>query len=120
MTSGLQSRGVLASICGCLLLLLALASFPLAAQAARIEVLVNETPEHPDLILIKDQFLANEQKGDIGMFANFAGLQKKPALVLLESTGGAIWTALSIGRIIQRHGFSTAVGDNAVCTSACA
>src|SRR5262249_53192543 len=30
------------------------------------------------------------------------------------------WTALSIGRIIQRHGFSTAVGDNAVCTSACA
>ena len=34
--------------------------------------------------------------------------------------GGMTWTALQIGKIIQQHGFSTAVVDEAVCASSCA
>ena len=57
---------------------------------------------------------------DIGAPSSIAAIQKKPAIVFLDSTGGLVWTALQIGMAIRRYGFSTAVADNTQCSSACA
>jgi hypothetical protein len=116
----LAHRGALAKWAACPLLLLEFAFLPLATQAANIEVLADETQEHPALILIKGQFLKSEVQHDVTTFATLAVMQKKPAIVFLESQGGMTWTALQIGKIIQQHGFSTAVVDEAVCASSCA
>jgi hypothetical protein len=82
-------------------------------------VLVDETHEHPAL-LIKGQFLKGDAQHDVTTFATLAAIQKKPAIVFLESTGGIIGTAIRIGQIIHEYGFSTAVADETVCTSSCA
>jgi hypothetical protein len=53
----LAHRGALAKWAACPLLLLEFAFLPLAAQAASIEVLADETSDHPALIRIKGKFL---------------------------------------------------------------
>jgi hypothetical protein len=111
---------VLATWAPCLLLLQALSAFPGAANAARIEVIADATTEHPALILIEGQFLKSEAQHDITTFAELAAVQKKPAIVFLDSKGGMTWTGLRIGKVIQGYGFSTAVADGTVCTSSCA
>jgi hypothetical protein len=113
-------RGVPALLIVCPLLLLAFVFCPLATQAASIEVVADETLGHPALILIKGQLLKGEVQHDVTTFETLSAIQRKQAIVLLESQGGMTWTALQIGKIIQRHGFSTAVADEAVCASACA
>jgi hypothetical protein len=113
-------RSVLATWVACPLLLLAFSTFSDAAQAARIEVLADETTEHPALIVIKGQFLKSEVQHDITTFATLAAVQKKPAIVFLDSMGGMTWTGLRIGKVIQGYGFSTAVADGTVCSSSCA
>src|SRR6516225_1165472 len=102
---------VLATWAPCLLLLQALSAFPGAANAARIEVIADATTEHPALILIEGQFLKSEAQHDITTFAELAAVQKKPAIVFLDSKGGMTWTGLRIGKVIQGYGFSTAVAD---------
>jgi hypothetical protein len=113
-------RGALASLAACLPLLLAFSAFPGAAQAASIELLSNETSNHPPLIRIKGQFLKGEVQHDVTTFATLAAIQRQPAIVFLESKGGMTWTALQIGKAIRQYGFSTAVADQTVCASSCA
>ena len=91
-----------------------------ATHAVTITVAADETPANPALILIKGQFMSGEDKKDTAAFSSIAAIQKKPAIVFLDSTGGIVWTALQIGMAIRRYGFSTAVADNTQCSSACA
>src|SRR5690242_12124571 len=60
------------------------------ASAATMEVIADETPEHPAIILIKGKFtIENKNKdADLGLFVTIAGKQKKPAVVFLDSPGG--------------------------------
>jgi hypothetical protein len=86
------------------------------AQASEISVIAEATADHPALILVKGQLV----KDDDVKFSTLADAQKTPAVVFLESGGGLAWAGIQIGRTIRRHGFATAVADNAVCASACA
>ena len=42
------------------------------------------------------------------------------AVVVLQSNGGSLYPALTMGRAIKASGFATLVPDNAICASACA
>lgn len=42
-----------------------------------------------------------------------------PVNVVLDSRGGSIWVAMSMGRVIRSHGFVTRVELGARCVSAC-
>lgn len=48
-----------------------------------------------------------------------APLGPGPVNVALDSRGGSIWVAMSIGRIIRKHAFMTRVETGASCVSAC-
>lgn len=56
---------------------------------------------------------------DSERFTNQASNIKK-AVVILDSSGGAVIDGLAIGRYIRNRGFSTAVPDNTLCASSCA
>jgi hypothetical protein len=116
LRAAVHFRRVLASLAACPLLLFAATAFPIAVRAAGIEILLNGTADHPALILVKGQLV----KDDDVKFSTLADAQKTPAVVFLESRGGLVLAGLQIGRAIRRHGFATAVADNAVCASACA
>lgn len=94
-----------------------------ATHAADISVVAEATSDHPALILIKGK-IENEKREvralEVRQFEALAGFQEKPAIVLLDSPGGAVMNAIQIGLLIQKHGFSTAVADYAQCSSACA
>ena len=91
-----------------------------AAQATTFSLVADETPEHPAVILIKGQFTIEDKNKDVDSFTTIAVNRKKPAIVFLDSPGGVSWTGMQLGRIIRRHGFTTAVADDTQCTSACA
>jgi hypothetical protein len=95
-----------------------------AAYAADISVVMDETADHPALILIKGKIGDNQGKDaralEARQFEALAGIQKKAAIVFLDSAGGRTMTAIQIGLLIQKRGFSTAVTDDAQCASACA
>ena len=86
---------------------------------AQISIVAPETPNHPAIILIKGQFMKDDFHKDVSLFSAYAGYQKN-AIVFLNSPGGQLQTALNIGLVTYQHGFSTAVADGTVCTSACA
>jgi len=88
------------------------------SQAADISVLVEGTPEQPAIIFIQGQIV--EHMLDSDAFGLIAARQQHGAIVFLDSPGGHIGSAMWIGRHIRANGFSTAVADHAVCTSACA
>lgn len=58
------------------------------------------------------------QAGDDLKFTRFAAVLAT-AVVELDSTGGRLAPALTIGDTLARKGFSTYVGPHAVCSSAC-
>src|SRR5262249_47827529 len=87
------------------------------AQAADLSVAVDETEDHPAAILIKGQI---GDRQEIDLFSALIGYQKKAAVVFLDSLGGKVMTAIHIGLLIRKHGFSTAVADDTQCSSACA
>jgi len=92
-----------------------------ATDAADISVAAEETPDHPALILIKGRFEQSERQKDVSTFSELAAARVNPAvIVFLEGPGGLTSTALDIGLIIKRRGFSTAVADNVMCGSGCA
>src|SRR5262249_9105516 len=64
--------------------------------------------------------IAGEIKvGDESTFAELAG-QAKSAIVVLNSSGGALLPALEIGKTVRHRGFLTYVAEGQSCTSACA
>ena len=58
------------------------------------------------------------EAGDEMKFTRFAAVLGN-AVVELDSTGGHLAPALTIGDTLARHGFSTYVGPHATCSSAC-
>ncbi|WP_237476669.1 hypothetical protein [Lichenibacterium dinghuense] len=58
------------------------------------------------------------EPGDELKFTRFAAVLPS-AVVELDSTGGHLAPALTIGDLLARHNFSTYVGPHAVCSSAC-
>jgi hypothetical protein len=90
------------------------------AQAAEISVLIEGTKDHPALILIQGKFTNEEESIDKGKFAEISAAQKNGAVVFLESQGGSLMTGTWLGRTIRVLGFTTAVGENVQCVSACA
>jgi hypothetical protein len=87
-----------------------------AAQAADISIVVDETADHPAIIMIKGQ-IGDMQEAHL--FSALAGYQRK-AVVFLDSPGGRSTTSVQIGLAIRNHGLSTAVVDGAQCSSGCA
>jgi hypothetical protein len=92
---------------------------PYTAQAAEISVTAEGGPDHPALILIKGQIAKDDAAANAMTFKVIAGAQKHGALVFLDVIGGSVIAAIEIGRSIRANGFSTLVGDNATCSSAC-
>jgi hypothetical protein len=88
-------------------------------QAADISLISAETTEHPALILIKGRLSKERVNDDTNTF-HHAVASITNAIVFLNSPGGSLETAISIGQSIRRRDFSTAVTDNAKCASACA
>lgn len=58
------------------------------------------------------------EAGDDLKFTRFAAVLNT-AIVELDSTGGRLAPALTIGDILSRKGFTTYVGPHATCSSAC-
>jgi hypothetical protein len=88
--------------------------------AADISVLIEGTKDHPALLLIEGAFTSAEESNDKGKFAEIAAAQKNGAIVFLDGQGGSLMTGTWLGREIRVLGFSTAVGENVQCVSACA
>ncbi len=58
--------------------------------------------------------------GDADRFATFLEDQStKPEVVFLDSPGGSVFDALTIGRKLREIGVATEMGDSDVCLSAC-
>lgn len=97
-----------------ILAMCALCGFSPAAMAAQIEV---EKVEGEDFVIIG---ISGEiTKGDEDKFRR-AALENPRAIVWLNSPGGALSPALSIGRIIRISEFPTVVDSGSVCASSCA
>jgi hypothetical protein len=88
-----------------------------ATQAAEVKVLspADEATSTPALIIIKGKL----EKDDEGKFLGTLGTLRS-AIVFLESPGGPLGVAISLGLTIRKRGLETAVADGAICTSACA
>jgi len=85
------------------------------SDAADIQLTENMAGTNIDAVAIHGEI----QHGD---YTTFVGMLKPNhrALVILESSGGTIQDALSIGTEIRLRGFSTSVLQNGECYSACA
>src|SRR5262245_31783797 len=90
------------------------------AQAATVSVMAEGTADHPALISVKGRFEKGEHEQDIASFAAIASGQLHGAVVFLEGTGGSALTAIRIGQIINKRGFSTVVASDTTCASSCA
>jgi hypothetical protein len=99
---------------GWLLVLLTLAIGSPSLRAAEIG-LFNDSEGRLPLIVISGPL----KFGDDKKFISIA-LTLDRALVLLDSPGGNLHAALEIGKAIRLKGFCTYVGDDMVCTAACA
>lgn len=87
----------------------------LSAHPARAADIVVEAFSGPvPVITIRGEI----QAGDDLKFTRFAAVLAT-AIVELDSTGGRLAPALTIGDTLGRKGFSTYVGPHAVCSSAC-
>ena len=88
-----------------------------AAQAAEVKVLspADGATSTPALIIIKGKL----EKDDEGKFLGTLGTLRS-AIVFLESPGGPLGVAISLGLTIRKRGLETGVADGAICTSACA
>ena len=88
-----------------------------ATQAAEVKVLslADSATSTPALITIKGRL----NEGDEGKLLETLGAIRS-AIVFLESPGGSLRVAISLGLTIRKKGLETAVADGAICTSACA
>jgi hypothetical protein len=88
-----------------------------AAQAVDVKVLspADAATSTPALITIKGKL----NEGDEGKFLGTLGAARS-AIVFLESPGGSLGVAISLGLTIRKRGLETAVADGATCASACA
>jgi membrane-bound ClpP family serine protease len=89
-----------------------------SAQAQTVKLVTERTADHPALILLKGQMKIPSSA--LRTFIAVSALQNEQTIVLLNSPGGAIGTAIEIGKIIKQRGFKTAVPDFERCLSACA
>ena len=87
-----------------------LGAVPVRAADIAVASFSGPTP----VITIRGEILA----GDELKFTRFAAVLAT-AVVELDSTGGHLAPALTIGDTLARKGFSTYVGPQAVCSSAC-
>ena len=85
-----------------------------AAQAHAADIAVSSFSGPTPVITIRGEIAA----GDDLKFTRFAAVLAT-AVVELDSTGGHLAPALTIGDTLARKGFSTYVGPHAVCSSAC-
>jgi hypothetical protein len=83
------------------------------ARAADIRLMPESTPDFA-FISVSGQFLPGDEK----VFANIA-LQVTNGAVALNSPGGNVIAAIEIGKAIRIKEFSTLVGQNVECASAC-
>jgi hypothetical protein len=91
-----------------------------SAVGGTISVITEGTSDHPAIILIKGVFSKDDKFADIATFQTIASAQKNGAVIFLDSQGGSTWSAMHIGKIIRKRGFSTAVANDAQCASSCA
>src|SRR6186997_965118 len=94
--------------------LLALVSWPYAAEAAKITVMPGAEAKN-SVVLIEGIF----EDGDQAEFQTKVSPYSH-GVVVLDSTGGNVWASIVIGRIIRLRGFMTWVPSGATCASACA
>jgi hypothetical protein len=86
------------------------------AQAAEIKLVAKQDGDlHPAVITVNGPLVI----GDDVTFRQTMGANRS-AIVFLDSPGGFLDAGLSIGRVIKKNGFVTAVVDHAACNSACA
>jgi hypothetical protein len=88
-----------------------------AAQAAEVKVLspADGATSTPALITVTGML----DEGEEGKFLGTLGTIRS-AIVFLESPGGPLGVAISLGLTIRKRGLETGVADGAICTSACA
>lgn len=84
------------------------------APACAADIAVSSFSGPTPVITIRGAIAA----GDELKFTRFAAVLPS-AVVELDSTGGHLAPALTIGDMLARHGYSTYVGPHAVCSSAC-
>jgi len=84
-----------------LLLIVAALFLARQAQAADLSVVDYESDDHPAHILIKGPIGDKPNKLEVNQFEALAGIQKKPAIVFLDSLGGRAMIAIQIGLLIQ-------------------
>lgn len=85
-----------------------------ALQAAAADIQIEKLKDDLSLIAVTGEFA----EGDDIRFKNLA-TSTDNAVVFLSSPGGLAGVGMEIGRTISIKGFSTAVGENAICASSC-
>jgi hypothetical protein len=93
--------------------------FNQGAQAADISLVADGTPDYPAIVLINGKLDRDSAGVEIETFGTISSAQRYGAVIVLESPGGTITTAIAIGREIRQRGYSTLVADNAFCASTC-
>jgi len=127
-----MKRGAVAKTWRAALCLLGACAFLLPASARVVyRPAAGNRPPH---ILIKGELLqadldaftaiAETARQDAATFVAARGAGTPPpgvgfVNVAIDSRGGSIWVAMSIGRIIRKYGFATRVEVGASCVSAC-
>lgn len=84
------------------------------ANAAQIQVYPGNA-EQPALISLTGEIVA----GDESRFSTIAATNPS-AILVLNSSGGALGPAIEIGKVTKLRGYSTVVYKDSVCASACA
>jgi hypothetical protein len=94
----------------------ALAFFLIASQQATAAEFIHAAdPNRPDFIAIRGVI----NRGDIEKFLGIAWGLNKHATIILNSPGGSVDDAISIGEFVRSRNWDTLVQSNAVCNSAC-
>ena len=94
----------------------ALAFFLIASQQATAAEFIHAAdPNRPDFIAIRG-FI---NLGDFKKFLGIAWGLNKQLTIILDSPGGSVDDAISIGEFVRSRNWDTLVQSNAICNSAC-
>ncbi len=94
----------------------ALAFFLIASQQSTAAEFIHAAgPNRPDLIAIRG-FI---NVGDFKKFLGIAWVLNKQLTIVLDSPGGSVDDAVSIGEFVRSRNWDTLVQSNAICNSAC-